>query len=325
MNKLVPTLNADLVNDIREIYIPTPQSNRVFMMLDRIVRYSRKGQLMPCGYVLGESHSGKSSAIQQFIKDGRVEDVPGKGIQRDYLYIEIQETGNANILTVLRQILKALGAEDWDKGTKDDLIHRVKTLLEKQAVQIVFLDEFQQLIENKTSQSVAYKVADWIKGFLTEGVCPFVIAGTPNIEDILAKNDQLISRSRYMVKLEPFALVSSEDLERYLTFIELFLDKTPVRFEDLLSETMLRRLHAATDGMTGKVGKFLAHAAEIANERFEEGDGPAVVGIQDMAAAWAENRIAGHGRLNPFLISVEELAEMQREAGRVRTSKKRGA
>lgn len=307
-------MKIEHINALLNVFVSFEQDKAVHALMDKLIKYSADGAYMDAGFVVGPSHTGKSGAVLDYIQGGRdFWDRDKGGLLRDFVYVRIQQ-GGTNAKSMMIQILEALGDPAPEDGNERQLTKRAKQYLKGAGVKLLILDEFQQLVEKKRTQKAIYQIADVLKGFLDEGICPILIVGIDNIIDLLSVNEQFVNRVANTVELVPFDISTPEQFEDYQVFVWQFLQQTPIQFQDAASEEMVRRIYEATDGYVGKLGKLLKRSAEVANEAEAE-----IVSAEHMAVAWAQNAFVSRGRVNPFLMSIQELMAIQEQVGRQHT------
>jgi hypothetical protein len=176
-----------LKNLLKDLYMHTPQNTELWFLLEDLMYQvspsSPKPKVMG-SIVIGASHSGKTTAVRQFIKAYLV-NVP-EAEENDIFYFEIPVRAHLKgMMTLMGQQLKI---PDINPNIKRGpptfmLIEKVAAKLRKDRTKLVVIDEFQNLFlvsgENR---------AEILSGFnelANKSHIPIVLVGLEGVDEIL--------------------------------------------------------------------------------------------------------------------------------------------
>ncbi|MDQ2102881.1 TniB family NTP-binding protein [Azospirillum isscasi] len=117
--------------------------------------------------------------------------------------LQLDVPAEATLRSLASTMLATLGDLVPSRGNQVEMTVRVQGLLRKLGVELVILDEIHHLIHSSTHK-IAYDAAEWIKGMLNANICPFVLAGQPYADRIVASNPQLRRRCEGEVYLPSY-------------------------------------------------------------------------------------------------------------------------
>jgi hypothetical protein len=142
---------------------------------------------------------------------------------------------------------------------------RLKTLLIGRQTEILFLDEFQNIVRD--NERNAYNVAGFVKELLNGGPCPIVMVGTPMGEAVVDADDQLDRRSIGRVFLSGFDIATEKGRGAFEDAVVDLIGKAQAsELEPLRNEDDLFRMHVATRGLFGRVVKLLENALRVGDQ-----------------------------------------------------------
>ena len=170
----------------------------------------------------------------------------------------------ATIKGVATAMLNSLGDPAPDRGTTVSQGLRLAHLIEHCGVELVLLDEFQHLIDNRT-QRVVQDVSDWIKSLINSTKVPMILIGMPESEDILEENPQLKRRFMVRKRLAPFSWKTDQDQLEFRKFLAEVEKKLPFEAASSLAEMDLAfALYVASGGTAANVMTLIKQAARFA-------------------------------------------------------------
>lgn len=246
-----------------------------------------------CMLVIGPSGSGKTTTLHRY-ESGYP---PVKEKERDRLPILLVEAPpRATPKGLAEVMLGALGDTAPSKGTLQSMTRRVEVLLRGRGVELVMLDEFQHLIDRQKRDQVAYDAADWIKGLLNKAICPIVLSGTQPALQVIEANEQLHRRCNAIIQLDALPFGTSDERRFFRSILKAFDHGLPFDEPSGLEESDLAaRIHAATDGLIGRVSHLLTTACRKALS-----EDLLCLDMQVLGDAWAASAIPSSGKVNPF-------------------------
>ncbi|MFV0889649.1 TniB family NTP-binding protein [Metapseudomonas otitidis] len=219
---------------------------------------------MPCLALLGRSLNGKSSILLNFLK--RNPPVTDPNAERALMPVLLIDMPPAPIEGRLYfRILSKFGVAGSARESDESMLRRICILLTHLETKMLIVDEAFNL--NGGSHTQHQRMLNSIRGLCTELRIPVVIAGVPNVEAILARDESIGNRFR------PLYLPTWTDrrIEEYARFIKTFLKHLKLANpSDLMDENALMQLLHFSDGRLGETVKILTSLAEMAIRNGEE-------------------------------------------------------
>lgn len=205
------------IANIESIYIHYPNIQKAKNKLKEVLELNSFLAEPECVLLTGDSGSGKTSFIKQFVSHYPVIYDDEVDI-RTVIYVEIPSQASIKDLCIV--ILKAFDDPvDNSKLTKLVLVEKVINFAKLAKTKLLILDEFQHLTEKSTLTKVD-NLANWIKNFINVTRIPVLIVGMPESEYVLSENAQLSRRFYTRYKLEFFSLATSRDVGVYYKFLK---------------------------------------------------------------------------------------------------------
>jgi len=205
------------IANIESIYIPYPNIQKAKNKLKEVLELNSFLAEPECVLLTGDSGSGKTSFIKQFVSHYPVIYDDEVDI-RTVIYVEIPSQASIKDLCIV--ILKAFDDPvDNSKLTKLVLGEKVINFAKLAKTKLLILDEFQHLTEKSTLTKVD-NLANWIKNFINVTRIPVLIVGMPESEYVLSENAQLSRRFYTRYKLEFFSLATLRDVVVYYKFLK---------------------------------------------------------------------------------------------------------
>lgn len=232
MSMINETQLAKIAN-VESIYIPYQNIQIAKNKLREVLELNSFLAEPECVLLTGNSGSGKTSFIKQFVSHYPVIYEDEVDI-RTVIYVEIPS--QASIKDLCLVILKAFEDPfDNSKLTKLALSEKVINFARQAKTKLLILDEFQHLTEKSTLTKVD-NLANWIKNFINVTRIPVLIVGMPESEYILAENTQLSRRFYTRYKLEFFSLSNEKDVAVYYKFLKNLSNKLEFENSNILIE-----------------------------------------------------------------------------------------
>jgi len=127
----------------------------------------------PCTVILGETGAGKTTLIQTWITStGLTRQETPEGSIIPYLYVFVP--AQATIKATASVFLETLGDPNAGRGTQWNMVGRLKKLIKECKVRIIFVDEFQHIVD-KDTHHVLHAVADFLKDLINQTNVPMVL------------------------------------------------------------------------------------------------------------------------------------------------------
>lgn len=202
----------------------------------------------------------------------------------------------ATVKGMAETLLAALGDPRPSRGSQQEMTQRVLHALRIRRVSLIVMDEFQHLVGRARGHDSAYETADWIKSLLNANLCPILLVGTESAASILKVNEQLQRRALAVYRVLPYSVVTPTDFEVFRQMLAGLEAALGLALPSGLSDDDLaRRIHAATDGLIGRITGLLDRALLLAIGRGEN-----CVTRQTLQDVY--NRTVNIGRIdeNPF-------------------------
>ena len=234
------------------IYIPT-KSHEIIQSkceLLRLKNRGRKGKAMGALRLAQLSSAGKTALIEDYISRTLSQHRLDTGEDNPNLILYVPLTSITTPKTLCREICRKLGDTNYQTGTLDDLIDRMKDLVPCCGVELIFIDEVQNL---KGRQNNKKDVADLLKSLLNLGIVPLVFVGDETSGDMFNDDIHLGNRSGSKLELNPILPPSNGDVENRLPELKQFCT-------DLEAQMMSRNIVTRAGSINTKEGfKLLLH------------------------------------------------------------------
>lgn len=290
--KMLTSKDQKKLKDFRERFIHYPQADRVVSRIRDLHHRDTGDGEARCMLVVGETRAGKTHPIQHYRKS-----YPSvRKADRDFCPIlYVRTPAEATVKGVAEAMLRAYGDPAPSSGTAQSMSQRILDWHHKLGVELVVLDDFQHLVEEK-SEKVLYQTADWVKILLNSGVA-FVLAGIERAERVMAENEQLLLRCESITRLKPFGFTTVAQQRAFTNLLVSFENILPLEGSSNLADPDLAfRIHQATGGFVGRISKLLDAACQIAMER-----GQASLDKKVLDQAYRRASRTGGSKDNPFI------------------------
>jgi hypothetical protein len=253
----------------------------------------------PCLAILGDTGAGKTTLVDTWLANAPLHamETP-EGSIIPYLYVLVPSSPKKK--GAAAAFLGALHDPNPSRGTEWDVILRVHRLIKRCKVKLIFVDEFQHLLD-KDTQQVVHAIADFLKDIINQAHVPMILTGKlGEAEPILEANSQLDRRVGTPLVLGPFEWDRSrpETIKEFRTLMRDIDRALPLDLSDLQNEEIAFRFYYASDGYLGWIMEIIRGAAIRAIDTDCH-----CLNMPLLAAAY-EARLAGtdvgDGKVNPF-------------------------
>ncbi len=150
-------------NMVENILLEHQRFNELLERIDYCSRFGGEIETKnpPCLAILGHTGAGKTTLLDTWLAKAplRGMETP-EGSIIPYLYVLVPSSPKKK--GAVAAFLRALHDPNPSRGTEWDMILRVHRLMKKCQVRMVFVDEFQHLVD-KDTQKVVHAVADFIR------------------------------------------------------------------------------------------------------------------------------------------------------------------
>lgn len=285
---------------LRRCFVQFTQAQRLLEHLESMLQQDTTAEEADNLLLLGQSGVGKSRLLKKFcarhpaIKHEDFTEVP-------VLYTGVPS--KSSIDNLASAMLLALGSPFWNRGKTKELTHQLITLLKACKVKMIILDEVNHLVD-KGGIKTHHLIADWLKELSDSVHIPFVFAGIPRANRLLEANDQLRSRFREVVSMDPFNIGTDQALAEFREVLKSFEKLIPSTLEVSVSNVpMASRMCFATGGRLRDIRRLMVRVVELT---CEEGAGAATLATFSAAFRQVIYVDAPDNR-NPFTSKFNEL------------------
>ena len=250
-----------MTSALRRCFVQFPQARHLLEHLEGLLLQDTTVEEADNLLLLGEPGVGKSRLLKKFcsrhpiIKHEDFVEVP-------VLYASVPS--KSSIDNLASSMLLALGSPFWNRGKTKELTHQLVTLLKTCKVKMVVLDEVNHLVD-KGGIKTHHLIADWLKELSDSVRIPFVFAGIPRANRLLEANDQLRSRFREVVSVNPFNIETNPAEAEFREVLKSFENIVPSSLQlNISNATMTRRICFATGGRLRDIRRLMVRVIELA-------------------------------------------------------------
>jgi len=275
-------LSSQQIDQLRafsDCFITYPAVKEIFNDFDEL-RFNRNIQSdQQCMLLIGDTGVGKNHLIKEYKK----RTLASQNYARTTMPILISRisSGKGFDATLTRMLvdLDHLGGYQFSKrGYRTDLRKKLVDNLIKAEVELLIINEFQELIENKTGIERQH-IANGLKYISEEAKIPIVLVGMPWAEQI-AEEPQWSSRLVRRRKLEYFSL--QRDIKLFRQFLKSLAQNMPFEHPPKLEDKHFAvPLFAACKGENRALKHLLVESIKIAMRK-----GDPTLEIQHVSAAY---------------------------------------
>lgn len=256
--KLLNSSPDDKEEYVYEMRVTYPFMNKILADMEKCKASAHRLNEVKCMFIAGGSRYGKTTF--------------GKSFQSVYPHIDTETITLKPVLylktpppaylgSLKSKILEALGDPFFAKTLRNyESDYRIKSLLEKCKVELIFLDEFQHLVEGNRHK-VLIDSSDWFKTLIEECKISVVFAGLPYSENVLIENEQLGNRVKIRHELKPFEF-NNKDFRIFLHQLDNQLPFEEI--SNIAQDDTWQRIYLATGGVIGFVKTLLAESTLLA-------------------------------------------------------------
>ncbi|MFA8091451.1 TniB family NTP-binding protein [Klebsiella oxytoca] len=205
-------------------YVETPVLRTIEQDFDRL-RYNRLlGGEPQCMLLTGDTGSGKSFLVRHYMSQSPVQNIHGY-IRKPLLISRIPS--RPTLESTIAELLKDLGQWGTDyrrnKSSAENLTESLIKCLNRCETELIIIDEFQELIENKTREK-SNQIANRLKYISETAKIPIVLVGMPWAAKI-AEEPQWASRLLIRRNIPYFRL--SKNPQEFIRLVMGFAKKMP--------------------------------------------------------------------------------------------------
>lgn len=250
---------AAKIKQIESIFVETPIIKEIIADIDesmetaRFVNFEEQPDSI---LIIGQSGMGKTSIFKHYLQKHpktQEEDRDVIPILSSILLDDKSPKGAPG------HMLRDLG--DWlggKGGTRGELTDRFVVQCNGAGVEAIFIDEFQNAIENGTD-NIIWNTSEWIKTLINLTGRPVCLFGMPYSRQVIEANIALINRFPIIHHIEEY---DAETSEEWLEFLEEVDKQLPFKEKANLDEEDLGlRLLCAAGGNIGRLMKRIIRPA----------------------------------------------------------------
>ena len=314
---------SDRLKAIAQITVMHPDFKQAFDAMERGMKsFGRTGEPV-CVLLLGGSGCGKSHLADRF---EQLYPRSTKNGQAHIPVLRIRVPSDPKIKSCASTMLARLGDPLYARGTEAEMTKRIQHHLKKSETQFVIMEEFQHFVDAE-SEKLFLSAANWLKILIEETRVPFAVEGLQRTKKLFDADDQLSGRFDGPYYLLPFRwfqpgnppTVASKPFRGFLKGIHRAMPfKDCVDFSE---RSVALRFFCSSQGSPRRVGKLIAQAAMIAEEKGSE-----TIGLDTFAQAYVQR--CGYQvskERNPFSKEFDlDDAESELEKGARRSQKDAG-
>jgi hypothetical protein len=232
--------------------------------MDRIFKDVAHSATPLCLQIIGPPRICKSSAALEFEALYPPVREP-EGLIKHVVYV--RAPSNGTIKALLEETLKALGDPHFSKGSRDQMVFRLRRLLKQVQCRMLILDEAQHLAD-KGQKSMLDRASDLLKSLVEDRRFALVLLGLPESRHVVTSNPQLVDRFRAPIVLEPFDWSNPRQIGDFRGLVAALCEAlTPYEFPDLAGNRSLAfRAYLACAGKVGLMVMILDEAVRAAHE-----------------------------------------------------------
>lgn len=174
------------------IFVPRGFTSEFIAAMEELRLGSKEGAEAMCLVVVGEKGVGKSKFLERYALENPAETIIEENVitlTRPVVYLSFPPSptlrGSADVF------LTALAGSSSVRGSRTALTQRIKEMLIDLKTELVIADEFQHVRQD--GDKGRSEVANWLKDILKCTNVPFVLAGMPEMIEIIQADDQLHS------------------------------------------------------------------------------------------------------------------------------------
>lgn len=211
---------------------------------------------MPSMLLYGDSNMGKTMVMEKFVRDHPdVHDGDGEVVSRRVLRLQMPAKPDDGRL--YSQIIEGLGHQAPFARRGLDIEMLCLRLMHRSPPKVMIVDEVHHLLAGSVREQ--RQSLNQLKFLSNEFRMPIIALGTSEALYAMQTDAQIASR------FEPFALPRWRESDAFRSFVVSYGRLLPLAKPSPFAEKdMVQKLMAYSGGLTGKVTKLLAQAAELA-------------------------------------------------------------
>lgn len=279
---------ADRMAIVNAGHIPTYRDTTLaehlaYMKRSLVAHYSGDDKQYRILLVIGKSHSGKSSLIENALSTDQAFDgyVASDGVEAmPCLFLEAPSPATLRNLAV--EGLEKLGYPVKSDITESRAWPLFRQQLKRRKVLFVFIDEAQHII-NTNNDPECQKVRDTLKHLVQMKDWPvrLIMSGVSPLEELRDGDDQIKERSMVLLLGPLEAAKHAPHVRQYVKLV--VVNHAEMELEDFLGGDFADRVIYACDGCFGSIVKMIRASVEVAMV-----EGSASVGMRHFEKSYGQ-------------------------------------
>ncbi|SDR27817.1 DNA transposition protein, AAA+ family ATPase [Paraburkholderia fungorum] len=240
---------------VEDTLVPHQAFNSATSRLNQCFTYSTSKREPICLAIVGESRTGKSRLLEEFIdKHPMSRDEDGMNIP----ILKVTAPSKPTVKSLAEIMLEAMLDELPGTGSEAQKTRRLARLMKECGTLMIVIDEFQHFVD-KASDRVIHDAADWLKSLVDGTRCVLVVAGLPSSVGILTQNEQFKGRFYAPVHMPRFDWAIDKHRDEFIAILGAFHESMSRYFNlpQLDNSEMAFRCYCGTGGLIGYLTKFL--------------------------------------------------------------------
>ena len=244
----------------------------ILTVVQDVVDIYRREQYPKNLLIMGAARSGKSRLVEKICGYGIP--VPNQRFPLKTIFAS-EVPSPVSIKSLVTMLLYSLGVADPERGNTSMQTSRLIRLVQSLNIEMLVLDEFQHLVENRSSY-VIEAVADWVKTLINQLKIPVVLVGLPECIAVFEQDDRGQLRGRFSKHLNiyPFEWKGHDPRRDGYSYSKLLgIIESELRLpcsSNLSDGRIAKRLLIASGGLIGFTVLLIEEAYRIAIRRNEQ-------------------------------------------------------
>lgn len=274
-------------------YVPHPAVEKVLSALDRSVQLAESLSMVQGIRIVGPTGSGKTSVVRYFQDSLRPCGSTEESTRTLYVRLQEQPSVPRMISTLLHACRYPFSqVSNRNGGIKRDLLIEA---LQHRGTVLLIVDEAHYLCQQRRGRSpdrIGTLATDFLRELADEVPLVLALVGETTLHRLEELDSHLAARAPVAVALENFSPTDRNWLSTVMTLFNVCPD---VRFNQLINQAEMQRIHSATVGNMRQLKWLLSEAVMVAADSNQP-----EVRSQDMLIAFERIKGNSSGLSNPW-------------------------